>query len=274
MKSKYTFTILVLVVIYTFFNYPSFADVQINSNPPKPSQQTLDEIRLEAVGLFDGTSGKVDEKRAGELFLEAANKGDLLARFWVGILFYFGACGFEAQQLSAAIIIESAYDEVLLLANSNHSEAQVLMGVVHSLNLHLPTDLKQATSWMSKAAHLGNSSGMIFLGHNALKIGNYKDAIHWFKQAEKIGHPGATTAFGEMYLNGTGFEQDYAKAAKYFQKSAHIGEYQAMVFLGDMHQEGLNFQKNPDKAYKWYLKAQKAGSKEAIIKLKEFNDTR
>jgi uncharacterized protein len=76
-----------------------------------------------------------------------------------------------------------------------------------------------------------------------------------------------------MYLNGTGFEQDYAKAAKYFQKSAHIGECQAMVFLVDMHQEGLNFPKNSDKAYEWYLKAQKAGSKEANIKLKGFNDT-
>jgi len=97
MKSKYTFTILVLMVIYTFFNYPSFADVQIGSNPSKPSQQTLAEIRLEAVALFEGTSEKVDEKCVGELFSEAANKGDLLTRFWVSILFYFDACGFEEQ---------------------------------------------------------------------------------------------------------------------------------------------------------------------------------
>jgi len=80
--------------------------------------------------------------------------------------------------LSPAIIVISAYDEVLLIANSNHSEAQVLIRIVHSLDLHLPIDLKQAKSWMSKAANLDNSSGMIFLGHNALKTGNYKDAIH------------------------------------------------------------------------------------------------
>lgn len=60
---------------------------------------------------------------------------------------------------------------------------------------------------------------------------------------------------GYMYRDGTGVEQDYAKAMEWYEKAADLGSTIAMNNIGQMYEYGLGVKQDSDKAQEWYDKA-------------------
>ncbi|RUM67440.1 MAG: sel1 repeat family protein, partial [Sulfurospirillum sp.] len=69
----------------------------------------------------------------------------------------------------------------------------------------------------------------------------------------------AQTLLGEMYLDGVGVAEDYAKAFKWLSDAAKKGDSQAEYLLGYMYENGLYVSADVAKAVEWYTKAAQGG---------------
>jgi TPR repeat protein len=67
--------------------------------------------------------------------------------------------------------------------------------------------------------------------------------------------PAEETERGRRYFDGSGGEQDYAKAMEWYRKAADDGYAPAQDVLGQMYENGLGARKDYDKAFDWYSKA-------------------
>ena len=82
----------------------------------------------------------------------------------------------------------------------------------------------------------------------------------------------AEARIGDLYLEGSGVEQDMAKAVEWYEKSAAHGYATAMLALGDIYCDGDgNVEQNLTKAKEWYEKAKDAGSEEAEQRLADLS---
>ncbi|RUM68741.1 MAG: hypothetical protein DSZ05_00590 [Sulfurospirillum sp.] len=69
----------------------------------------------------------------------------------------------------------------------------------------------------------------------------------------------AQALLGEMYLDGIGVSEDYAKAFKWLSNAAKKGDPQAEYLLGHMYENGLYVSADVAKAVEWYTKAAQGG---------------
>ena len=76
----------------------------------------------------------------------------------------------------------------------------------------------------------------------------------------------------DLYLEGSGVEQDMAKAAEWYKKTAAHGYATAMLALGDIYCDGEgNVEQDLAKAKEWYEKAKDAGSEKAEQRLADLS---
>lgn len=122
-----------------------------------------------------------------------------------------------------------------------------------------PKDYKQAASWYTKSAELGNSFGQNLLGV-MYQFGqgvekNLPQAVTWFEASARQGNAEGQKNLGAMYYFGTGVQKDYPTAMKWFLASAEQGNAESRANLGIMYEEGLGVAVNDKEAMKWYLRA-------------------
>ena len=73
------------------------------------------------------------------------------------------------------------------------------------------------------------------------------------------GSADAQTALGEMYAQGRGVPQDYAKARQWFEKAAIQGHAEAQYNLGLLYAQGHSVPQDYVKARQWWEKAAAQG---------------
>ncbi len=71
----------------------------------------------------------------------------------------------------------------------------------------------------------------------------------------------------EMYRNGRGVPQDFAKAMRWYKKAAEQGDDQAQFNLGVMYKDGQGVPQDHTAAAKWYRKAAEQGLADGLDKL-------
>lgn len=94
-----------------------------------------------------------------------------------------------------------------------------------------------------------------------------------FGRAAELGHAGAQTYLGLMYLSGQGLPQNYAMAIRFFEQAAKAGDPQAQLMLGQLYRNGRGLRMNKRQALIWFQRSAARGNSEAQATLAEMYAT-
>lgn len=149
------------------------------------------------------------------------------------------------------------------------SEAMVELG-----EIYLKDNPNEAAKLFTKAANLGNSLGVYWLGF-CYEMGygverNFAKAEECYVRANKKGKLAATYRLGCLHYEGDGYlPQDYAAAANYWLQGAKKKVAISQYNYGVCCINGIGVNKNEKEGLKWIKKAAKYGNKQALDYLKK-----
>ncbi|MBI4676911.1 MAG: SEL1-like repeat protein [Elusimicrobia bacterium] len=204
-------------------------------------------VRLLALALLAGVApawaGSMEEAqaayaagdyvRAAPLFRTAAEQGDAVAQYNLGVLHENGQ-GVAKDYALAASWYRKAADQ-------GYSPAQNNLANLYTFGLGVPLDVKAAVTWLRRAAEQGE--------------------------------PGAQFNLGLMYTLGQGVPKDYKAAESWLRLAAQQGEAEAQHNLGVMYERGDGVGQDTVEAYAWYLLASGQAFKPAVEKKEKLAST-
>lgn len=121
----------------------------------------------------------------------------------------------------------------------------------------------EALRWFKKGAEKNLSDaqyGLASLYNSGRGVDkDYQQAFKWSLKAAEQGYPDAQFSLGVMYKNGDGVEQDMNKAMEWYRKAADQGLAKAQTNIGGLYNRGDGVRKNYEKAVEWYTKAADQG---------------
>lgn len=172
----------------------------------------------------------------------------------------------EGKEAFSAGNYDKAANEFRISAEKGNSEAQLLFGVMYTLDLWQKND-KEAAKWIKKAAEQGESEAQYMLamlyGRGTGIQQNSLDAGKWYKAAAEQGHTKSQTMLGRWYAVGIGVSQSYDKSAFWFKKAAEQGDLEAQYELGVNYASFKKYSEASD----WFLRAAKQGHINAMLQL-------
>lgn len=209
------------------------------------AQWRLGEMYARGMGVEKNMS------KAIEWRIKAAEQGNYLFQFLMGYMYSFG--------------VFTDYSTCFYSDGYNYE-------------IDVPVDIKKADYWMGKFNHKelsklekerieGNnlySSTIDNLAEQLITIKDYYKAIYWYQRKIDLGYFDGYCYLGVMYLNGTGFSQDYNKARIAFEKSLieddnDKSQYEmksdALCYLGRIYRLGLGVEKDIKKSKDYYMKS-------------------
>ena len=195
-------------------------------------------------------------KRAIELYLELAEKGNAEAQCELGDMYQHGWGTLRDESKTTEWYKKAADQE--------YPRGQ------YKLARHLKNDPEKELALLMKAAEHGykEAQGMLAIkysgGYGVPK--NYGKAIEWYEKQAK-GDSWVEYRLGLRFAQGSGIPKDYAKAIEWFTKSAQDGNGTAKYQLGMMYFDGQGVQKDPKKAFEWFNKAAEDGNDGAKYQL-------
>eukprot|EP00741_Cyanophora_paradoxa_P011725 tig00020563_g11329.t1 len=190
----------------------------------------------------DGTHGrKKDMRRASELYLQAAKKGNTEAMYNL-------AKHYEENESNFAEAItwlnKAASQPVWIfqnqLPNVGVAEAFNMLGCMNRDGIGMKPDPEAAARWFRKAAESGTKGPGHMCGLNNL---------------------------GYCYDNGIGVSKDSAEAARWYRKGAENGYAVSQYNLGELFEHGRGVPVDLSQARTWYEKAAKQDLPMAMIAL-------
>ncbi|MDR2869348.1 MAG: hypothetical protein LBV04_02760 [Deferribacteraceae bacterium] len=111
-------------------------------------------------------------------------------------------------------------------------------------------------------AHAQNNLGNMYYQGKGVPQ-NYAKAMEWYTKAAVQGYAHAQNNLGTMYGDGTGVSQDYAKAVGWYTKAAEQGNAAAQKNLGYAYEIGQGISQDYAKAMEWYTKSAEQGFADA-----------
>jgi hypothetical protein len=192
---------------------------------------------------------------AANLYRKAADKGNSIAQFSLGVC-YFNGAGVEQNFTEATKWFRKAADQ-------GDADAQYWLGYCYE---YLEFNDIEAAKWYRKAANQGHDAAKKKLGwcpENATdsvqlyQLG--KKANNELSKAAEQGLDYAQYELGCCYYSGRGVEQNYTEAVKWYRKAAEQGNYSAQTMLGWCYEKGRGVEQSYSEAAKWYRKAADQG---------------
>jgi TPR repeat protein len=200
---------------------------------------------------------------AVELFLQAANKANSEAMFYLGYLY--------DQGQGVAQDYERARDWYQKAVAAGNVEAMNNLGALYADGHGVAKDYQQARLWYEKAAAAGIPMAMNNLGelyeHGHGVAQDYSQARQLYEKAAAAGIATAMFSLGYLYQQGDGVAQGYLEAWQWYEKAAAAGDVSAMNNLGALYADGHGVAKDYQQARLWYEKAAAAGSADAMNNL-------
>jgi TPR repeat protein len=195
----------------------------------------LDPHLEQAIDLYLGTSGTVNDPLAREHLEQAQLNGDALSVMWLARVYSTGRMTYPADKSRAREIANSIITAVEARAESGEAEAEFLMGTAFAEGLGKPVDPEQAVAWYRRAAGQGHILAQHNLG-NVSFSGNGvpqsdERAVFWWTLAAEQGDAIPQFRLGQMYEQGRGVEQDLEQAIAWYQDSARRGNSNARAAL-------------------------------------------
>jgi len=165
-------------------------------------------------------------------FRKAAELGNTLAMWHIGLLYQSGIIGYQENP-------------------EGYSEEK---------------DYKLAMQWYQKAASLGNTTAMRDIGrlYGKGKGVAQSDAeeFQWFLKAAQLGDRSAMYFVGEAYYTGKGTAQNYKKSMEWFQKCLKLGDHSTIRYIVKMYREGKGVPQNIELADKMEQREKQSYAKE------------
>lgn len=161
---------------------------------------------------------------------------------------------------------ETALEDYLKVAEEGTEQLYIVTAMKHIGTMYqygdvygVEQDGAKAIEWYTKAADLGNSDAMNFMGamyHNGDGVEqDFGVAMEWLQKAADLGHAQAMANIAFMYRCGNGVAQDGAQAIEWYTKAADLGVLSALSEIGDMYRNGEGVEQDDDKALEWYVKS-------------------
>ncbi len=145
------------------------------------------------------------------------------------------------------------------LAEQCDLDAICNLAVCYGEGLGVDKNLEEEIYWFTKAAELGYSRGLRFLGYTYNDNQEPEKAFKWWSKGAEIGYADCQLLVGYCYEKGLGVEQDYTEAMKWYRLSAAQGNSSAQNNLGNRYYNGEGVAQDYTEAVKWYRKAAEQG---------------
>lgn len=161
-----------------------------------------------------------------------------------------------------ALCVEIAgKDEALRLltdsAEMGESEAQyVLAGLILAGEFGEPDHI-EAEILYRRAAAQEHVRAQLALGY---MISYEVESAHWFRRAAENGSPEGQFSLGQMYVNGRGVLQDFARASGFFHQACEGGNARACYQLGEMYESGQGVLQDYSRAAELFRQTCESGS--------------
>ncbi|MDD5275829.1 MAG: DUF4124 domain-containing protein [Methylovulum sp.] len=153
------------------------------------------------------------------------------------------------------------------LAEHGNPRAQNDLGVMYSLGLGVPKDLREGFYWRQKAADQGYGLAQYYLGLMYVNgQGVPRDSaegMKWLRKAAGQNISDARFSLGEMYAKGEGVGKDSRQAAEWYHKAAEQGHAFAQHNLAQMYASGEGVRQDRIDAFLWEQRAASQGDRYA-----------
>ena len=232
----------------------------------------LDELRT-AARLYSGVGGTVDEARAAQIVMRAADAGNPLAGMWRAWFTHWGRCGFKKDAKLAAAWGGTAQEAVMAMAAAGDADAQFLIGAAFCTGIGVAAQPELGLGWLREAAEQGQTTAMNMLGYvHYSGSGAPQDmtlAYGWFRRGAEAGDVNAMHNLGWMLANGEGTARDDKQALEWFQRGAEAASPANMNDVAWMMENGRGTRVDLDEAIRWYRKAAERGDALAAENLRK-----
>ncbi len=206
---------------------------------------------------------KKDYKTTYSLLSPLAEKGNHLAQYLIGNLYYEGHGVLQNYKTALGWFEKSAIQD-----NTN---AIVIIGFMYRHGVGVEKNLRIALNWYMKAAELDDAEAMAEIAvMHALGINGVQDkqlAYKWNKKASERGNAKAQYNLAIAYEKGDGVKEDLDKAFDWYSKSAKHGFRNAQYKVGEFYEIGNVVKRNAKQAIQWYKKSAEQGYAEAQTRL-------
>ena len=216
-------------------------------------------------GLSNGIGTKKNVGQGLSYYRQAANKGNEIAMFYLGL-------DFESKRRynEAMVWYKKAAD-----SKAGHEVAMFKVAEFYRQK----KDWKNAAAYYKKSAMKGYMPAQFeYAEFCAMGTGvpmNWKEAVSWYQKAAhnvaygSAGYTKAQFRLAECYEKGHGVAKNQKKAVEYYQKAAAGEHAEAQFRLAGCYENGNGIAKNRDWAVYWYRKAAANGlakAKDALNK--------
>lgn len=170
--------------------------------------------------------------------------------------------------------ISAIVDRLLKVPGRPSPEVCFCLGDAYFLGDGVPKSRDLAMKWFERAAGAGHIRAMVRCGNMAGHPDypeDHRKSIMWFRKAAKLGSSSAMVFLGFAYSDGKGVKEDPKKAVRWFLKAVEAGDTHSMVHAGRVYARNLN---SPKEALRWFHRAADAGHKDSFVELAILYDQR
>lgn len=164
--------------------------------------------------------------------VNAAEKGDKLAQYWLGKCYSKGR--------GVSIDNQKAFEWYYKSAIQGLDSAQVELSKCYWNGEGVKQNFGEAVKWINQAIEKDNADAYNYLG----KYYNYGDgveldsikALELYKKSAEKGSYHGMVSLGYAYLYGRGIEADTIKAKQWFEKAEQKKKYSTISYLSEYYQ--------------------------------------
>ncbi len=248
--------------------------------------------------LWNGTGCEADRKLALEVYTDIAEKQNVKAMVWLGIVYMNGMNVAQDKDLAMRWFAEAEKIDESELVIHPYSNGNMDPAVLYSMGLFNNGKTSEAGILLRKRLEVAFSMDACIKGLKSFVKGllggsqRFYDSDHDFARflEDWINNKGADHAAGEVvriseavnvakcykegsrYLNGDGVVQNPLKAIKWFIRGGQSGHALCQYYAGYIYACGLLGTPDYEKCKYWYTKAARNGIKEAAEYLNNYRD--
>ncbi|CAG8605988.1 4058_t:CDS:2 [Acaulospora colombiana] len=218
---------------------------------------------------YNGLGLKKDEKKAFQIFMDAAEDGSSWAQSCVGHCYYSGR-GVDERDES------KAFEWNFKSAKNGSLVGQCNLGYYYQGGIGTEFNEQEGFQLYLQAAEAGNIEAAYVAGY-CYEVGkgvgkDERKTFEWYLKLGEQGYDIAQCDVGYCYYNGIGVAKDEEKAFEWYLKSAENDYSFGQLQVGKCYKNGYGTQKDILKMFHWLTKARDNGEQDAEDILQDIID--